>query len=233
MRGLRIVSRIYLSLAAIATAVLWFFPWVQVREGIAGGMSSLNSLIQLFITDAEQSAAIEKVLSKTGFSAFDLEKLCKSLHAFVGQANGTFLESVEEVQNAQQFLLGSRIVLIALLCLAVFFGFRAITNHCFGYILFIIADIVALIGAALTASTINEKLGSDVLEFSYFFYVLVIILVLNLFFWVLAQISGLATRSKKLYVSASDKQAKKTVMIISILVFFLCCAIGAVLYFVI
>ena len=107
------------------------------------------------------------------------------------------------------------------------------TNHCFGYILFIIADIVALIGAALTASTINEKLGTDVLEFSYFFYVLVIILVLNLFFWVLAQISGLATRSKKLYVSASDKQAKKTVMIISILVFFLCCAIGAVLYFVI
>ena len=85
MRGLRIVSRIYLSLAAIATAVLWFFPWVQVREGIAGGMNSLNSLIQLFITDAEQSAAVEKVLSKTGFSAFDLEKLCKSLHSFVGQ----------------------------------------------------------------------------------------------------------------------------------------------------
>ena len=232
MRGLRIVSRIYLSLAAIATAVLWFFPWVQVREGIAGGMSSLNSLIQLFITDAEQSAAVEKVLSKTGFSAFDLEKLCKSLHSFVGQTNGTFLESMEEVQNAQQFLLGSRIVLIALLCLAVFFGFRAITNHCFGYILFIIADIVALIGAALTASTINEKLGSDVLEFSYFFYVLVIILVLNLFFWVLAQISGLATRQKKLYVSENEKSARRTVMVISILAFLLCCGGGAALYFV-
>ena len=233
MRGLRIVSRIYLSLAAIATAVLWFFPWVQVREGIAGGMSSLNSLIQLFITDAEQSAAIEKVLSKTGFSAFDLEKLCKSLHAFVGQANGTFLESVEEVQNAQQFLLGSRIVLIALFCLAVFFALRAMTNHCFGYILFIIADVVALVGAAVTALTINDKIGADVLEFSYFFYVLAIVVILSLFFWVFAQIAGLATRSKKLYVSASDKQAKKTVMIISILVFFLCCAIGAVLYFVI
>ena len=58
MRGLRVISRIYLTLAAIATAVLWFFPWVQVREGIAGSMSSLNSLIQLFITDAEQSAAV-------------------------------------------------------------------------------------------------------------------------------------------------------------------------------
>ena len=67
MRGLRIISRIYLSLAAIATAVLWFFPWVQVREGIAGSMSSLNSLIQLFITDAEQSAAVEKVLLRRAF----------------------------------------------------------------------------------------------------------------------------------------------------------------------
>ena len=137
MRGLRIVSRIYLSLAAIATAVLWFFP----------------------------------------FSAFDLEKLCKSLHAFIGEANGTFLESVEEVKNAQQFLLISRIVLIALLCLAVFFGLRAITNHCLGYIFFIIADVVALAGAAVTAFTINDKIGSDVLEFSYFFYVLVIVVI--------------------------------------------------------
>ena len=233
MRGLRIISRIYLSLAAIATAVLWFFPWVQVREGIAGGMSSLNTLIQMFITDAEQSAAIEKVLSKTGFSAFDLEKLCKSLHSFVGQANGTFLESLEEVQNAQQFLLISRIVLIALFCLAVFFALRAMTNHCFGYILFIIADIVALIGAALTASTINEKLGSDVLEFSYFFYVLAIVVILSLFFWVFAQISGLATRQKKLYVSENEKRAKGTVLVISILMFLLCCAGGAALYFVI
>ena len=84
MRGLRVISRIYLTLAAIATAVLWFFPWVQVREGIAGGMSSLNTLIQMFITDPDQSAAINKILSKTSFSAFDLEKLCKSLHSFVG-----------------------------------------------------------------------------------------------------------------------------------------------------
>ena len=233
MRGLRIVSRIYLSLAAIATAVLWFFPWVQVREGIAGGMSSLNSLIQLFITDAEQSAAVEKVLSKTGFSAFDLEKLCKSLHSFVGQTNGTFLESMEEVQNAQQFLLGSRIVLIALLCLAVFFGFRAITNHCFGYILFIIADVVALAGAAVTALTINDRVGADVLEFSYFFYVLAIVVILTLFFWVFAQIAGLATRQKKLYVSENEKRAKRTVMVFSILMFLLCCAGGAALYFVI
>ncbi|MBQ3407194.1 MAG: hypothetical protein IJH11_08130 [Lachnospiraceae bacterium] len=233
MRGLRIVSRIYLSLAAIATAVLWFFPWVQIREDIAGGMSSINSLLQLFITDAEQSAAVEKVLSKTGFSAFDLEKLCKSLHAFIGEANGTFLESVEEVRNAQQFLLGSRIVLIALLCLAVFFGFRAMTNHCFGYILFIIADVVALAGAAITALTINDKVGADVLEFSYFFYVLVIVVILSIFFWVFAQISGLATRKNKLYVSENEKRAKRTVMVISILMFLLCCAGGAALYFVI
>ena len=233
MRGLRIVSRIYLSLAAIATAVLWFFPWVQVREGIAGGMSSINSLLQLFITDAEQSAAVEKVLSKTGFSAFDLEKLCKSLHAFIGEANGTFLESVEEVKNAQQFLLISRIVLIALLCLAVFFGLRAITNHCLGYIFFIIADVVALAGAAVTAFTINDKIGSDVLEFSYFFYVLVIVVILSIFFWVFAQISGLATRQKKLYVSENEKRARRTVMVISILAFLLCCGGGAALYFVI
>ena len=223
MRGLRIVSRIYLSLAAIATAVLWFFPWV----------SSINSLLQLFITDAEQSAAVEKVLSKTSFSAFDLEKLCKSLHAFVGQANGTFLESVEEVQNAQQFLLGSRIVLIALLCLAVFFGIRAITNHCFGYILFIIADVAALVGAAITALTINDRVGADVLEFSYFFYVLAIVVILSIFFWVFAQVSGLATRQKKLYVSENEKRARRTVMVISILVFLLCCGGGAALYFVI
>ena len=233
MRGLRIVSRIYLSLAAIATAVLWFFPWVQVREGIAGGMSSINSLLQLFITDAEQSAAVEKVLSKTSFSAFDLEKLCKSLHAFIGEANGTFLESVEEVKNAQQFLLISRIVLIALLCLAVFFGLRAITNHCLGYIFFIIADVVALAGAAVTAFTINDKIGSDVLEFSYFFYVLVIVVILSIFFWVFAQISGLATRQKKLYVSENEKRARRTVMVISILAFLLCCGGGAALYFVI
>ena len=233
MRGLRIVSRIYLSLAAIATAVLWFFPWVQVREGIAGGMSSINSLLQLFITDAEQSAAVEKVLSKTSFSAFDLEKLCKSLHAFIGEANGTFLESVEEVKNAQQFLLISRIVLIALLCLAVFFGLRAITNHCLGYIFFIIADVVALAGAAVTAFTINDKIGSDVLEFSYFFYVVVIVVILSIFFWVFAQISGLATRQKKLYVSENENRAKRTVMVISILMFLLCCAGGAALYFVI
>ena len=233
MRGLRIVSRIYLSLAAIATAVLWFFPWVQVREGIAGGMSSINSLLQLFITDAEQSAAVEKVLSKTSFSAFDLEKLCKSLHAFIGEANGTFLESVEEVKNAQQFLLISRIVLIALLCLAVFFGLRAITNHCLGYIFFIIADVVALAGAAVTAFSINDKIGSDVLEFSYFFYVLVIVVILSIFFWVFAQISGLATRQKKLYVSENEKSARRTVMVISILAFLLCCGGGAALYFVI
>ena len=233
MRGLRIVSRIYLSLAAIATAVLWFFPWVQIREGIAGGMSSINSLLQLFITDAEQSAAVEKVLSKTSFSAFDLEKLCKSLHAFIGEANGTFLESVEEVKNAQQFLLISRIVLIALLCLAVFFGLRAITNHCLGYIFFIIADVVALAGAAVTAFTINDKIGSDVLEFSYFFYVLVIVVILSIFFWVFAQISGLATRQKKLYVSENEKRARRTVMVISILAFLLCCGGGAALYFVI
>ena len=233
MRGLRIVSRIYLSLAAIATAVLWFFPWVQVREGIAGGMSSINSLLQLFITDAEQSAAVEKVLSKTSFSAFDLEKLCKSLHAFIGEANGTFLESVEEVKNAQQFLLISRIVLIALLCLAVFFGLRAITNHCLGYIFFIIADVVALAGAAVTAFTINDKIGSDVLEFSYFFYVLVIVVILSIFFWVFAQVSGLATRQKKLYVSENEKSARRTVMVISILAFLLCCGGGAALYFVI
>ena len=233
MRGLRIVSRIYLSLAAIATAVLWFFPWVQIREGIAGGMSSINSLLQLFITDAEQSAAVEKVLSKTSFSAFDLEKLCKSLHAFIGEANGTFLESVEEVKNAQQFLLISRIVLIALLCLAVFFGLRAITNHCLGYIFFIIADVVALAGAAVTAFTINDRIGSDVLEFSYFFYVLVIVVILSIFFWVFAQISGLATRQKKLYVSENEKRARRTVMVISILAFLLCCGGGAALYFVI
>lgn len=233
MRGLRVISRIYLTLAAIATAVLWFFPWVQVREGIAGGMSSLNTLIQMFITDPDQSAAISKILSKTSFSAFDLEKLCKSLHSFIGQANGTFLESMEEVQNAQQFLLGSRIVLIALLCLAVFFGFRAITNHCFGYILFIIADVVALAGAAVTALTINDKIGADVLEFSYFFYVLAIVVILSLFFWVFAQISGLATRKNKLYVSENEKRAKRTVMVISILMFLLCCAGGAALYIVI
>jgi len=233
MRGLRIVSRIYLSLAAIATAVLWFFPWVQIREGIAGGMSSINSLFQLFITDAEQSAAVEKVLSKTGFSAFDLEKLCKSLHAFIGEANGTFLESMEEVQNAQQFLLVSRIVLIALLCLAVFFGLRAITNHCLGYIFFIIADVVALAGAAVTAFTINDRIGSDVLEFSYFFYVLVIVVILSIFFWVFAQISGLATRQKKLYVSENEKRARRTVLVISILALLLCCGGGAALYFVI
>ena len=233
MRGLRIVSRIYLSLAAIATAVLWFFPWVQVREGIAGGMSSINSLLQMFITDAEQSAAVERVLSKTGFSAFDLEKLCKSLHSFIGEANGTFLESVEEVRNTQQFLLGSRIVLIALLCLAVFFGLRAMTNHCLGYILFIIADVVALAGTAVTALTINDRIGADVLEFSYFFYVLVIVVILSIFFWVFAQVSGLATRQKKLYVSENEKRAKRTVMVISILMFLLCCAGGAALYFVI
>ncbi len=233
MRGLRVISRIYLTLAAIATAVLWFFPWVQVREGIAGGMSSLNTLIQMFITNPDQSAAINKILSKTSFSAFDLEKLCKSLHSFVGQANGTFLESMEEVQNAQQFLLGSRIVLIALFCLAVFFALRAMTNHCFGYILFIIADVVALAGAAVTALTINDKIGADVLEFSYFFYVLAIVVILSLFFWVFAQISGLATRKNKLYVSENEKRAKRTVMVISILMFLLCCAGGAALYFVI
>ena len=233
MRGLRVISRIYLTLAAIATAVLWFFPWVQVREGIAGGMSSLNTLIQMFITDPDQSAAINKILSKTNFSAFDLEKLCKSLHSFVGQANGTFLESLEEVQNTQQFLLISRIVLIALFCLAVFFALRAMTNHCFGYILFIIADVVALAGAAITALTINDKVGADVLEFSYFFYVLTIVVILSLFFWVFAQIAGLATRSKKLYVSENEKRAKRTVMVISILMFLLCCAGGAALYFVI
>ena len=49
MRGLRIVSRIYLSLAAIATAVLWFFPWVQVREGIAGGMNNTAMGLGMFI----------------------------------------------------------------------------------------------------------------------------------------------------------------------------------------
>ncbi len=233
MRGLRVISRIYLTLAAIATAVLWFFPWVQVREGIAGGMSSLNTLIQMFITDPDQSAAINKILSKTSFSAFDLEKLCKSLHSFVGQANGTFLESMEEVQNAQQFLLGSRIVLIALFCLAVFFALRAMTNHCFGYILFIIADVVALVGAAVTALTINDKIGADVLEFSYFFYVLAIVVILSLFFWVFAQISGLATRKNKLYVSENEKRAQGTVLVISILMFLLCCAGGAALYFVI
>ncbi|MBR3279413.1 MAG: hypothetical protein IKG01_11025 [Lachnospiraceae bacterium] len=233
MRGLRIISRIYLSLAAIATAVLWFFPWVQVREGIAGGMSSLNSLIQLFITDAEQSAAVEKVLSKTGFSAFDLEKLCKSLLSFIGQANGTFLESVEDLQDAQKFLLVSRILLIALLGLAVFFGLRAMTNHCLGYIFFIVADVVALAGTAVTALTINDRIGADVLEFSYFFYVLVIAVILTLFFWVFAQISGLATRQKKLYVSDNEKRARRTVLIISILAFLLCCGGGAALYFVI
>ena len=233
MRGLRIVSRIYLSLAAIATAVLWFFPWVQVREGIAGGMSSINSLLQLFITDAEQSAAVEKVLSKTGFSAFDLEKLCKTLHSFIGQANGTFLESVEEIQNAQQFLLVSRILFIALLCLAVFFGLRAMTNHCFGYILFMIADVVALVGTAITALTINDRVGADVLEFSYFFYVLAIIVILTIFFWVFAQISGLATRQKKLYVSENEKRGRRTVTVISVLMFLICCAGGAALYFVI
>ena len=233
MRGLRIVSRIYLTLAAIATAVLWFFPWVQVREGIAGGRNSINSLLQMFITDAEQSAAVERVLSKTGFSAFDLEKLCKSLHSFIGEANGTFLESVEEVRNTQQFLLGSRIVLIALLCLAVFFGLRAMTNHCLGYILFIIADVVALAGTAVTALTINDKIGADVLEFSYFFYVLVIVVILSIFFWVFAQVSGLATRQKKLYVSENEKKARTTVMIISILMFLLCCGGGAALYFLI
>jgi hypothetical protein len=233
MRGLRIVSRIYLTLAAIATAVLWFFPWVQVREGIAGGMSSINSLLQLFITDAEQSAAVEKVLSKTGFSAFDLEKLCKTLHSFIGQANGTFLESVEEIQNAQQFLLVSRILFIALLCLAVFFGLRAMTNHCFGYILFMIADVVALAGTAITALTINDRVGADVLEFSYFFYVLAIIVILTIFFWVFAQISGLATRQKKLYVSENEKRGRRTVTVISVLMFLICCAGGAALYFVI
>ena len=233
MRGLRIVSRIYLTLAAIATAVLWFFPWVQVREGIAGGMSSINSLLQLFITDAEQSAAVEKVLSKTGFSAFDLEKLCKTLHSFIGQANGTFLESVEEIQNAQQFLLVSRILFIALLCLAVFFGLRAMTNHCFGYILFIIADVVALAGTAVTALTVNDRVGADVLEFSYFFYVLAIIVILTIFFWVFAQISGLATRQKKLYVSENEKRGRRTVTVISVLMFLICCAGGAALYFVI
>ena len=233
MRGLRIVSKIYLTLAAIATAVLWFFPWVQVREGIAGGMSSINSLLQLFITDAEQSAAVEKVLSKTGFSAFDLEKLCKTLHSFIGQANGTFLESVEEIQNAQQFLLVSRILLIALLCLAVFFGLRAMTNHCFGYILFMIADVVALAGTAITALTINDRVGADVLEFSYFFYVLAIIVILTIFFWVFAQISGLATRQKKLYVSENEKRGRRTVTVISVLMFLICCAGGAALYFVI
>ena len=233
MRGLRIVSRIYLTLAAIATAVLWFFPWVQVREGIAGGMSSINSLLQLFITDAEQSAAVEKVLSKTGFSAFDLEKLCKTLHSFIGQANGTFLESVEEIQNAQQFLLVSRILFIALLCLAVFFGLRAMTNHCFGYILFMIADVVALAGTAITALTINDRVGADVLEFSYFFYVLATIVILTIFFWVFAQISGLATRQKKLYVSENEKRGRRTVTVISVLMFLICCAGGAALYFVI
>ena len=233
MRGLRIVSRIYLTLAAIATAVLWFFPWVQVRESVAGGMSSINSLLQLFITDAEQSAAVEKVLSKTGFSAFDLEKLCKTLHSFIGQANGTFLESVEEIQNAQQFLLVSRILFIALLCLAVFFGLRAMTNHCFGYILFMIADVVALAGTAITALTINDRVGADVLEFSYFFYVLAIIVILTIFFWVFAQISGLATRQKKLYVSENEKRGRRTVTVISVLMFLICCAGGAALYFVI
>ena len=233
MRGLRIVSRIYLTLAAIATAVLWFFPWVQVREGIAGGMSSINSLLQLFITDAEQSAAVEKVLSKTGFSAFDLEKLCKTLHSFIGQANGTFLESVEEIQNAQQFLLVSRILFIALLCLAVFFGLRAMTNHCFGYILFMIADVVALAGTAITALTINDRVGADVLEFSYFFYVLAIIVILTIFFWVFAQIAGLATRQKKLYVTENEKRGRRTVTVISVLMFLICCAGGAALYFVI
>ena len=233
MRGLRIVSRIYLTLAAIATAVLWFFPWIQVREGIAGGMSSINSLLQLFITDAEQSAAVEKVLSKTGFSAFDLEKLCKTLHSFIGQANGTFLESVEEIQNAQQFLLVSRILFITLLCLAVFFGLRAMTNHCFGYILFMIADVVALAGTAITALTINDRVGADVLEFSYFFYVLAIIVILTIFFWVFAQISGLATRQKKLYVSENEKKGRRAVTVISILMFLICCAGGAALYFVV
>ena len=233
MRGLRIVSRIYLSLAAIATAVLWFFPWVQVRESIASGMNSLNTFFQFFITDTNHSAAVDKVLSKTSFSAFDLEKLCKSLLSFVGQANGTFLESIDDIQKTQRFLLGSRIVLIALLGLAVFFGLRAITNHCLGYILFIIADAVALAGAAITAFTINDKIGQDVLEFSYFFYVLVIVVILSIFFWVFAQISGLATRQKKLYVSENEKKARRSVLIISILMFLICCCGGAALYFVI
>lgn len=233
MRGLRIVSRVYLTLAALATAVLWFFPWVQLREGLANGMGGLNSLVQMFITDPEQSAAVEKVLSKTGFSAFDLEKLCKSLLSLLGEANGTFLESVQDVKDAQTFLLVSRIVLIALLCLAVFFFVRAASNHCLGYILFLFADIVSLGGAAITLFVINDKVGADVLEFSYVFYVLLITLVLALFFWVFAQISGLATRQKKLYISNNEKKAKKAGMIISIITFFLCCGGGAALYFII
>ena len=124
-------------------------------------------------------------------------------------------------------------MLIALLCLAVFFGLRAITNHCFGYILFIIADVVALAGAAVTALTINDRIGADVLEFSYFFYVLAIVVILSIFFWVFAQIAGLATRQKKLYVSENEKRGRRTVTVISVLMFLICCAGGAALYFVI
>ena len=62
---------------------------------------------------------------------------------------------------------------------------------------------------------------------------LAIVVILTIFFWVFAQIAGLATRQKKLYVSENEKRAKRTVMVFSILMFLLCCAGGAALYFVI
>ena len=233
MKGLRIVSRIYLTLAACASAVLWFFPWVQIQQSVAGGMNSLNSILQLFTADAKQGTAISNLLTHTAYSAFDLEKLSKSLLSIIHSADGTLLESLEDIETARQYLTGFRILLIALVCLAVFFGIRALTNHCLGYILLPLAQLASLGAVAVTAVTINQKLGSDVVEFSYFFYVLLIVATLSLFFWSFAQIAGIATYKKKMYLSNDEKRARTTVMIVSIILFFLCCGAGAALYFIV
>lgn len=233
MKALRIVSRVYLTLAAIASAVLWFFPWVQLNEGLAGGMNDLNSLISLFSTSGSQNTAASNLLSHTAYSAFDLEKLCKSLLAILQKTDGTLFEAFEDLETARQYLTGFRILLIALVCLAVFFGIRALTNHCLFYILVPLAQLASLGGVAFTAVTINQKLGTDVIEPSYFFYVLLIVATLALFFWSFAQIAGLATYQKKTYLSSEEKSARRTVLIISILVFLLCCGAGAALYYII
>lgn len=233
MKGLRIVSRVFLTLIAIASAVLWFFPVAQLSDAVSNGMESLNSVMQIFTTNADQSAVVSKVLSDTEYSFFDLEQISKTILSMLGSLNGTLLESVEDVETLRNYLTGFRILVIALLCLAAFFGFRAMVNHCFGYVLFPLTQVAALLAVALLAMTINDKVGSEIIEFSYFFYVQALLAVVALFFWVFAQISGLSTNKNKLYTSNSEKRSKKTVAILSVLMFFICCGGGALLYFII